>query len=202
MSLTSHSFHSWEEDFFRAGFSRIAGVDEVGRGCLAGPVIAASVILPLDQRISGVRDSKKLTPKKRESLFDKILFQSLAYGIGLVEVAEIDHINIFQATIKAMLLSVQSLILPPDLVVIDGNITLPLSIQQRSIIGGDDLCYSIAAASIVAKVTRDRLMRVMASEYPGYGFDRHKGYGTLAHREAIKTLGVTPQHSRTFRGVC
>ena len=197
----NHSFHPWEETFCQQGFQRIAGVDEVGRGCLAGPVVAACVILPLGNRIPGIRDSKKLTPQKREFLFDHILRECVAYGLGQVEALEIDDINILEASKKAMVQAVHNLKESPDFLMIDGKMTLPIPFAQHGIIRGDDACYSIAAASIVAKVTRDRLMTELARDYPDYNFEFHKGYGTTVHREAIKRLGVTPHHRRSFRGV-
>jgi ribonuclease HII len=199
--MADFSFHPWEEELQHKGYQWIAGVDEVGRGCLAGPVLAACVVMPHQEKIPGIRDSKKLTPQKREALYPLILGQCLAFGVGQIEAPEIDHINILEATKKAMAQAVMALGQAPDCLMIDGKIQLPLSCEQRGIVGGDDVCYSIAAASIIAKVTRDRLMVKLAEEYPGYEFERHKGYGTSVHRDAIKKLGITRQHRRSFRGV-
>ncbi|MHC1743752.1 MAG: ribonuclease HII [Syntrophobacteraceae bacterium] len=191
-----------EETARRQGFSAIAGLDEAGRGPLAGPVVAAAVLLPSDVDLPGVRDSKQLNARQREALCAMIFSSAKAIGIGSIEAAEIDRINVLQATFQAMLLAVRSLPLPPDLLLIDGPYRLPLSIAQAGIPGGDRKSVSIAAASIVAKVHRDRLMRTYHDLYPAYGFDRHKGYGTAMHLEAIQRFGPCPLHRRSFRGVC
>lgn len=191
----------FEKAAFSSGFNHVAGVDEAGRGPLAGPVMAAAVILPAGLSIIGVDDSKKLTPDKREKLFEIIMAQALSVGIGIVTPADVDRINILQATRRAMLAAVQYLTPQPDYLLIDGISTIDSAVPQKTIIKGDSLSLSIAAASIIAKVTRDRLMIEMNSMYPGYGFAAHKGYGSAAHLDAIRRLGPSPIHRLTFRGV-
>lgn len=183
------------------GFLKIAGVDEVGRGPLAGPVLAAAVILPAGLLIPGVDDSKKLTQHKRETLFDIIMDQALSIGIGSVGPEIVDSINILQATRLAMLNAVQQLSPQPDYLLIDGITPINSALPQKTVKKGDSLSLSIAAASIIAKVTRDRLMTEMDQRYPGYGFAGHKGYGSAAHLEAIRRLGPSPIHRLTFGGV-
>lgn len=183
------------------GFQRIAGVDEVGRGPLAGPVMATAVILPPGLHIPGIDDSKKLSPLKREILFDVITAKALAIGTGSVEPEIIDSINILQATRLAMLNAVGQLSPLPDFLLIDGITPINTSIPQKTVKKGDSLSLSIAAASIIAKVTRDRLMVEMDQRYPGYGFAGHKGYGSALHLEAIRQLGPCPIHRLTFGGV-
>lgn len=183
------------------GFEQVAGIDEAGRGPLAGPVIAAAVILPAGLSIIGVDDSKKLTPDKREKLFDIIMQQALSVGVGVISPEEIDRINILQATRRAMLAAVQNLSPQPDYLLIDGISTIDSAIPQKTIKKGDSSSLSIAAASIIAKVTRDRLMIDMDAQYPGYGFAGHKGYGSATHMDAIRKLGPTPIHRLTFGGV-
>jgi ribonuclease HII len=183
------------------GFQLIAGIDEAGRGPLAGPVVAAAVILPADLLIKGVNDSKKLSPDTRERLFDTIMSQAISVGIGMGSPELIDRINILQATRHAMLSAVSQLDSQPDLLLIDGISTISSPISQRTIKKGDSLSISIAAASIIAKVTRDRLMRECDVTYPGYGFSGHKGYGSALHLEAIRRLGPCPIHRLTFGGV-
>lgn len=183
------------------GFAYIAGIDEAGRGPLAGPVTAAAVILPAGMIIHGVNDSKKLSSAKRESLFDVIMSQAIAVGIGTIDAAEIDQINILQATRRAMLAAVHALTVQPDYLLIDGITTIASTITQKTVKKGDSLSISIAAASIIAKVTRDRYMIEMDSRYPGYGFAGHKGYGSASHLHAISTLGPSPIHRLTFGGV-
>jgi len=183
------------------GFSLIAGVDEAGRGPLAGPVVAASVILPEGLRIPGVDDSKKLSPETRERLFDVINAQALAVGIGMGSPEMIDRINILQATLHAMLEAVFALSPQPDFILIDGISQIDSTIPQKTVKKGDSLSLSIAAASIIAKVTRDRLMRELDAIHPGYGFAGHKGYGSAAHLEAIRQLGPSPVHRLSFGGV-
>lgn len=185
----------------KQGFFNIAGIDEAGRGPLAGPVVAAAVILPEGILLPGVDDSKKLTPLKRELLFDKIIDIALAVSVGSVTPAEIDQINILQATRRAMLLAVQQLPIKPNYLLIDGITTIDSNIPQRTIIKGDSLSLSIAAASIIAKVTRDRYMIEMDSKYPEFGFARHKGYGTAAHLKAIIDFGPSEIHRLSFGGV-
>lgn len=192
---------TFETFAYNSGFTCVAGIDEAGRGPLAGPVTAAAVILPAGLSISGVDDSKKLTPQKREKLFETITEQALSVGIGIVHPAEIDRINILQATRHAMLVAVQHLSPQADYLLIDGISTIDSAIPQKTIKKGDSLSLSIAAASIIAKVTRDRYMVEMDSKYPGYGFAAHKGYGSATHLEAIKRLGPSPIHRLTFGGV-
>ncbi len=180
------------------GFRAVCGIDEAGRGPLAGPVCAAAVILPLGCEIEGLDDSKKLTEKKREQLFDVILEKARAYGIGWASEGEIDEINILQATFLAMGRAVEALQLPPDWAMVDGNRMPPLPVPGEAIVKGDGKSASIAAASILAKVSRDRLLRELDGKYPQYGFGKHKGYGTKAHYAAIKQYGVLPVHRRSF----
>lgn len=191
----------FEKMYYDQGYRRVAGVDEAGRGPLAGPVVAAAVILPRDGIGQKLFDSKKISSKKREDLYESIFLKALGVGIGAVGQKEIDLLNILQATLKAMALAIGNLSLPPDLVLIDGNQTLQLPLPQKSIKKGDQLCNSIAAASIVAKVTRDHMMLECHQKYPQYNFARHKGYGTKEHRKAIETFGICELHRKTFRGV-
>ncbi len=192
---------SFEKNAWNSGYFCVAGIDEAGRGPLAGPVMAAAVILPVGHTIIGVDDSKKLSPDKREKLFDIIMEQALSVGVGSMTPADIDRINILQATRRAMLAAVQNLTQLPDYLLIDGISTIDSTIPQKTIKKGDSLSLSIAAASIIAKVTRDRIMISMDAEYPGYGFAGHKGYGSAAHLDAIKRLGPSPIHRLTFGGV-
>lgn len=185
----------------RQGFISIAGVDEAGRGPLAGPVVAAAVILPEGLLISGVDDSKKLSAAKRNSLFDIIMEQAVSVGVGISDNETIDRINILQATLRAMEAAVELLSPRPDCLLIDGISKTALQIHQKTIKKGDSLSLSIAAASIIAKVTRDRMMESYEIQYPGYGFAGHKGYGSASHLAAIAALGPTPIHRLTFRGV-
>lgn len=182
------------------GFEMIAGVDEVGRGALAGPVVAAAVLLPCDCAIDGVRDSKLVAEPERERLYDEIIARALCWGVGIVGHDEIDRINILQATFVAMRIAIFSLPITPDYVLIDGRDIVQVGIPCRAIIDGDALCRSIAAASIVAKVTRDRIMRGHDALMPHYGFGRHKGYATPEHRRAILEHGPTGIHRRSFLG--
>ena len=176
----------------------IAGVDEAGRGPLAGPVVAAAVILHPGAEILGINDSKKLSEKKRETLYPEILDKAMAVGIGIVSAARIDEINILQATYEAMRKAVEGLCFSPDLLLVDA-VTIPgLAVKQVPIIKGDAKSLSIGAASIVAKVTRGRLMRELDAIYPQYGFEGHKGYGTAAHIAALKEFGPCPVHRRSF----
>lgn len=191
----------FEKTAHHSGFTCVAGIDEAGRGPLAGPVTAAAVILPAGLSIPGVDDSKKLSPDKREKLFEIIMAQALSVGVGIIGPAEIDLINILQATRRAMLAAVRQLTPQPDCLLIDGINTIDSTITQKTIKKGDSLSLSIAAASIIAKVARDRIMIEMDSEYPGYGFSGHKGYGSAAHLDAIRRLGPSPIHRLTFRGV-
>ncbi len=191
----------YENEARDAGYSKIAGIDEAGRGPLAGPVVAAAVILPYDFRIAGVDDSKKLTPPKRASLYAKIYERAVSIGIGTVGPAEIDRINILQASLGAMAVAVARLNHPPDYLLIDGIFEIGCDLPQIAIPKGDSKSISIAAASIVAKVTRDRMMEKYHRQYPQYGFAGHKGYPTKAHREALREFGGCPIHRKTFKGV-
>ena len=190
----------YERALLAKGLQYIAGVDEVGRGPLAGPVVCAAVIMPLDDEsiIGGVDDSKKLSAKKRETLAEEIKKKALAYTIVEVSEQEIDEINILEATKLGMKKALETLEIVPQSVLTDGNMTLNIDFPQRSVIGGDALCYSIGAASIIAKVYRDKMMDDYAKEYPQYAFDSNKGYGTAAHIQAIKEYGLCPIHRRTF----
>ena len=191
----------FEKMYHRRGYQKIAGVDEVGRGPLAGPVVAAAVILPKDGIGERLFDSKKISSKKREHLCETILSEAQGVGIGIVGQEEIDRINILQATLKAMALAIQNLPILPDFILIDGSQGITLPVPQKTIRKGDQLCNSIAAASIVAKVTRDRMMLACHQQYPQYNFARHKGYGTEEHRRAIEKFGICDLHRKTFRGV-
>lgn len=190
----------YEKELRASGYVNICGVDEVGRGPLAGPVVCAAVIMPLNDIIEGVDDSKKLSAKKRERLSEEIRKKSVAYAICRVEPQIIDEINILQATRLCMKNAVESLSVPPDFVITDGNMTLDISFPQRSIVKGDANSYTIGAASILAKVYRDKLMEEYAKEYPYYGFEKNAGYGTAAHIAAIKEHGLCPIHRRSFTG--
>lgn len=180
------------------GVKIICGVDEAGRGPLAGPVCAAAVILPRGVEIPGLTDSKKLTDKKRRELFPVIQETAVAYGIGLATEAEIDDINILQATFLAMQRALEQLKVKPDLTLIDGNREKDFGLPVKTVVKGDSLSANIAAASVLAKVTRDDIMVSLAKEYPQYGFDIHKGYGTKAHYEALRQYDACPIHRRSF----
>ncbi len=177
----------------------ICGIDEAGRGPLAGPVVVASVIMPEDSMIEGVNDSKKVSEKKREKLFEQIKEEAISYGIGIIWQEEIDEINILEATKKALTKSLEEMKTKPELILVDALTKInTLGIPYRSVIKGDAKVYSISAASIIAKVTRDRIMREMDEIYPQYGFSKHKGYGTAKHMEAIREFGLCPIHRKTF----
>lgn len=187
-----------ENSYFENGIDVICGVDEAGRGPLAGPVCAAAVILPRGLQIPGLNDSKKLTDKKRRELMPIIKEQALAYGIAFASHEEVDSINILQATFLAMERAMAQLKIQPGLALIDGNRQKDFGIKVETVVKGDSRSANIAAASVLAKVTRDDYMESMAQEYPGYGFEIHKGYGTKAHYEALRTLGPSPIHRMTF----
>lgn len=187
-----------ENRYFSEGMTLVCGVDEAGRGPLAGPVCAAAVILPPNLEIPGLTDSKKLSDKRRRELYPVIMEQAVAYGIGLASHEEIDQINILQATFLAMERALEQLRVRPDLVLIDGNRKKDFGVPAETVVKGDSLSASIAAASVLAKVTRDDIMIAMAQENPGYGFEIHKGYGTKAHYDALRTLGPSPIHRMTF----
>ena len=187
-----------EQSFHQQGIQVICGVDEAGRGPLAGPVCAAAVILPEHLDIPGLTDSKKLTDKKRRELFPVIKEQAIAYGIGLASEQEIDEINILQATFLAMQRALDQLSVKPDLALIDGNREKDFGVPVKTVVKGDSLSMNIAAASVLAKVTRDDLMVQMAEQYPEYGFEIHKGYGTKVHYAALTKHGASPIHRKTF----
>lgn len=192
----------FEKRLLKSGFQLVAGVDEVGRGALAGPVLAAAVILDYAKIPEGVNDSKKLSKLQRERLSAEIMASAKAFAIARVENTEIDRINILKASLAACLQAVKLLRPFPDHVLIDGNQQIPqLNCPQMSIVKGDSLSASIAAASIIAKVARDNLMKNYDAQFPGYGFAQHVGYGTRAHQEAITKLGPSPIHRLTFQGV-
>ncbi|HPZ07455.1 MAG TPA: ribonuclease HII [Candidatus Eremiobacteraeota bacterium] len=191
----------YEDEFRRQGYKIIAGIDEAGRGSWAGPVVAGLVILPEDVFIEGLDDSKKLTAKKREELYEEIIKKALDFSLGISHVNIIDSRNILRATYIAMEKAVKSVKLCPDMILIDGRPVSDLGFPQLSIIKGDSKSISIAAASIIAKVTRDRYMKELAPFYPGYGFEKHKGYGTGHHRRALQTYGVSAIHRKSFKPV-
>jgi ribonuclease HII len=199
--LPTQPMDYFERMYHSQGYQKIAGVDEVGRGPLAGAVVAAAVILPKDGIEEELFDSKKISSKKREELYKIILSKALGVGIGVVGQEEIDLLNIFQATLKAMAQAIQALPISPDFILIDGLQGPRLPIPHKPIRKGDQLSNSIAAASIVAKVTRDRMMMEWHQKYPQYNFAKHKGYGTKEHRRAIEKFGVCELHRKTFRGV-
>lgn len=183
----------------RVGFCFVAGVDEVGRGCLAGPVVAAAVVLDPARHISGVSDSKAVPAAERETLFDEITHHALAWAVAAADPREIDHINIHQASLRAMQRAVLAMAPLPDIVLVDAFRIPDLPMAQRGVRHGDRRCAAIAAASIVAKVTRDRQMRTLHDQYPRYGFDRHKGYATADHLDAVARFGYSDVHRRSFR---
>jgi len=187
-----------ENEYFSKGVNVICGVDEAGRGPLAGPVCAAAVILPANLEIPGLTDSKKLTDKRRRELFPLIKEKAIAYGIGFASEQEIDEINILQATFLAMERALAQLEVRPELALIDGNREKDFGIPVKTVVKGDSLSANIAAASILAKVTRDDVMLALAEDYPQYGFEIHKGYGTKAHYEALREYGASPVHRSTF----
>lgn len=188
-----------EKEIYENGYKNICGIDEAGRGPLAGPVVVAGVIMPKDSMIEGVNDSKKVSEKKREMLYDKIIEEAISYSIAIIGQDIIDKINILQATKQGVTSVVKGLDVKPNLIIIDALQNIDTTgIQYKSIIKGDEKCYSIGAASILAKVTRDRIMRQWDEVYPQYGFAKHKGYGTSAHIQAIKEYGLSPIHRRSF----
>ena len=193
--MSEHTMWEIEDSL---GLHLICGVDEAGRGPLAGPVYAAAVILPPNLEIPGLTDSKKLSDKKRRELFPVIQEQAVAYGIGLASEQEIDEINILQATFLAMRRALDQLTVRPEIALIDGNRETDFGLPVKTVVKGDSLSANIAAASILAKVTRDNLMVELAQQYPEYGFEIHKGYGTKAHYEALRTYGPCPIHRKTF----
>lgn len=190
--------NKFENQSYREGYKYIAGIDEVGRGPLAGPVVSAAVILPKNCVIEGINDSKKLSEKKREELYVEIKEKAIAIGVGIIDNETIDGINILNATKESMKDAVYSLSVDPDILLIDALRLADIDIRQLNIVGGDSKSISIAAASIIAKVTRDRMLVEYSNEYPGYGFEKHKGYGTKEHYDAIEKLGITPIHRLSF----
>ena len=188
-----------DKEFFDMGMNYVCGIDEAGRGPLAGPVVVASVIMPKDSMLEWVNDSKKVTEKRREILYEKILEEAISYGIAIIDQEEIDDINILQATKKGLTQAITSMKVKPDVILVDALTGIDtLGIPYKSIIKGDANSYSIAAASILAKVTRDRIMREWDKVYPEYGFEGHKGYGTAKHIQAIREYGLCPIHRKTF----
>jgi len=192
---------TFEKKVREKGFSVVAGIDEAGRGPLAGPVVSAAVILSDAFPVAGVTDSKKLSHKQRNSLYPEIYEHAISVGIGIVDAAEIDRINILQASLLSMAMSVENLSPRPDYLLIDGTFPIVSDIPQEPIPHGDALSISIAAASVIAKVTRDRLMERYHQDYPEFGFSHHKGYPTRAHKDAIRKFGCCPIHRRSFKGV-
>ncbi len=191
-------WHKYENEAKTSGYKIVCGVDEAGRGPLAGPVCAAAVILPDGLIIDGLNDSKKLSEKKREALYDIIKENALAYGIAMASEKEIDEINILQATFLAMKRAVSALEIKPDFILVDGNRDPGLGIDTRTVVKGDSLSQSIAAASVLAKVTRDRYMLELDKKYPEYLFSKHKGYGTKLHYEMLEKYGISDIHRRSF----
>lgn len=192
---------AFEKNAATRGYARIAGLDEAGRGPLAGPVVAAAVVLGPSFPADGVFDSKQLSEKKREALYAHIHANAVSIGIGVVDAGEIDRINILNASLLAMSQAVQQLNPSPDFLLVDGTFPVPVNLPQKPIVKGDARSVSIAAASIVAKVTRDGIMRKYDEDYPGFGFAQNKGYPTRAHREALKKYGYCPIHRQTYKGV-
>ena len=188
-----------EQQFWSEGFNRIMGLDEAGRGCLAGPVVAAGVVLPIGQSIEGVTDSKALSSSKRDEYFDQITLSALDVRVWVQPVEVIEELNILHASLDAMRHCAEEANPIPDLLLVDGNQRVPTLIPQQTIVKGDAKSASIAAASIIAKVTRDRLMEQLSSQYPAYDWATNKGYPTQAHREAIANHGITPHHRPSFR---
>ena len=196
IDLAVHERSLWQKDI-----KLVAGIDESGRGPLAGPVVAAVAILPPFKKIEGIKDSKKLSQSRREELFESITKEALDWGIGIVSERKIEEINILQATRLAMLKAVQDMEISPEFLLIDGPIHLDTKISQQPIIDGDEKSFSIGAASIIAKVTRDRLMQKYHRLFPKYGFNTHKGYGTQKHLDALRIHGPCPIHRRTYEPV-
>ncbi|OGC76909.1 MAG: ribonuclease HII [candidate division Zixibacteria bacterium RBG_16_40_9] len=192
----------YEGQLSQEGFQHIAGVDEVGRGPLAGPVVAAAVIFPLKFKLKGVNDSKKLNSLQREKLFPQIKKKALSIGLGMAEVEDINKLNILKASLKAMHQAILNLKIPPEFVLVDGKQKIPhLRVPQMPIVKGDSKSQSIAAASIIAKVTRDKIMQTLHQQFPEFGFDQHKGYATKKHKDALKKFGPTPLHRLGFAPV-
>lgn len=197
-NLSPADLCSFENNLYSKNISLIAGVDEAGRGPLAGPVVAAAVILPRGTVLPGLRDSKKLSPRRRDFFYDEIMRVAIAHGVGIVGPGEIDRINILRASLLAMRIAVEGLPVGPEYLLIDGNFEIDAKVPQMAITGGDDRSQSIAAASVVAKVTRDRMMCDFERLHPNFRFSSHKGYGTPRHYEELSIHGPTPIHRRTF----
>ncbi|WP_067838644.1 ribonuclease HII [Amphibacillus sediminis] len=201
LQMQLNTMQTYENKYYQQGKQLIAGVDEVGRGPLAGPVVAAAVILPKNCSLLGITDSKKLSAKKRELFAEQIKSEAIAYGIGIIDHEQIDQLNIYQASILAMSQAIQALTPKPDQLLVDAVSLNQLNCPSESIIKGDQKSISIAAASIIAKVTRDQMMLEYHDKYPDYQFATNQGYGTAAHLHALKTYGVSPIHRRTFAPV-
>lgn len=195
---SKNKLKKFDNSFLTGDICSISGVDEAGRGPLAGPVVAAAVIFDKDFFIEGVNDSKKLSKKKRDELYTKIISSALSYGVGIIDNEEIDRINILQASLKAMKIAVGKLTAKPDLILIDGNKSFHSEIKTKTIVKGDSKSFAIAAASIIAKVTRDEMMVEASKKYPQYQWHQNKGYPTKIHREAVIKHGPTPLHRKTF----
>ena len=191
--------NTYERECREKGYNNIAGIDEAGRGALAGPVVAAAVILPADCYITGINDSKKLTPNHRSQLYEEISDIAISVGISTIDNLQIEQLNILQASLRAMAFAVEKLTVRPDYLLVDGNRYPDINIEGQAITKGDSLSLSIAAASIMAKVTRDRLMIAFDRTFPNYGFKDHKGYPTKQHRQAIAEHGPSDIHRKTFR---
>lgn len=196
---TERDLSSFEKRLRANGHPFVAGTDEVGRGALAGPVVAAAVILPDDFDTSYLKDSKKLTARAREELYAEITARAVAWATAAVSSTVIDRVNILTAALRAMANACRRLTPSPSIVLVDGRFPVPLAVKQRAVVGGDGRCACIAAASVVAKVTRDRMMARLDAKYPGYGFAQHKGYGTADHLAAIAAFGPSPVHRRSFK---
>lgn len=190
--------YEYENEALNNGYKLVCGIDEAGRGPLCGPVCAATVILPVGCEIEGINDSKKLSQKKREALYDVITEKAVAYSVSMVDAKTIDEINILQATFLAMRNAVNSLLVKADYALVDGNRECGLDIKEQTVVKGDAKCISIAAASILAKVSRDRYMEELDKKYPEYQFKKHKGYGTKLHYEMIEKYGICEEHRKTF----
>jgi len=200
MECSSASPLVLEKSLWECGYTHVAGVDEAGRGCLAGPVVAAAVILPQGLQIEGVRDSKKLSARAREEVCERIRASAISIGVGICTPEEIDQLNILWAAMEAMRRAVSQLLPPPDYLLIDGNTSIPDSQwPAKTVIQGDGRCHTIAAASIIAKTTRDQIMRELHAEYPTYGWERNVGYPTKDHYNALARYGPTPYHRASFR---
>lgn len=197
--LRLNELKKMENQYFEKGIQYLCGIDEAGRGPLAGPVVVAAVVMPKDSKLEGVNDSKKVSEKKREMLYEQIKEEAISYSVAIVDEKEIDQVNILNATKEGLTTAIRGLKVKPERIIVDALTGIDTcGIPYDSVIKGDAKCYSIAAASILAKVTRDRIMRKMDEVYPEYGFEKHKGYGTAAHIAAIKEYGLCPIHRKSF----